>query len=405
MDLKERRNKHLGNADKFFYKEPLHIVKGEDVWLQSSNGKRYLDVYNNVAHIGHSNPIVVEAIASQASTLNTNTRYIHENIIDLAEEITATFNNELEICYFCCSGSEANDLALQIARAHTGQNGCLVTENAYHGNTTAVFQMSPEDCPPEKKEEWIGLVGGPAKYLNNKEKHISESLKTVEKLKNNGSAPAAFIADNIFSSEGIFTIPKGYLKNMYNLIRSFNGLAIADEVQSGFGRTGKYMWGFEHDKVVPDIVTLGKPMGNGHPIAAVVTTREIAKSFNSNHGYFNTFGGNPVSAAAGLAVIRFVNNNKLIEHAENVGKHFKKGLSSAARKLSVIQEVRGSGLFIGVELESKSITSQAIEGLLSEGVLVGQTGPQNNVIKLRPPMTFKKEHADQVIKAIEKVLS
>ena len=152
MDLKKRRNKHLGNADKFFYKEPLHIVKGEDVWLQSSNGKRYLDVYNNVAHIGHSNPIVVEAIASQASTLNTNTRYIHENIIDLAEEITATFNNELEICYFCCSGSEANDLALQIARAHTGQNGCLVTENAYHGNTTAVFQMSPEDCPPEKKK-------------------------------------------------------------------------------------------------------------------------------------------------------------------------------------------------------------------------------------------------------------
>ena len=186
MDLKERRNKHLGNADKFFYKEPLHIVKGEDVWLQSSNGKRYLDVYNNVAHIGHSNPIVVEAIASQASTLNTNTRYIHENIIELAEEITATFNNELEICYFCCSGSEANDLALQIARAHTGQNGCLVTENAYHGNTTAVFQMSPEDCPPEKNEEWIGLVGGPAKYFNNKEKLISESLKTVEKLKNNG---------------------------------------------------------------------------------------------------------------------------------------------------------------------------------------------------------------------------
>ena len=193
MDLKDRRNKHLGNADKFFYQEPLHIVKGEDVWLESSSGERYLDVYNNVAHIGHSNPIVVEAIAAQAATLNTNTRYIHENIIELAEEITATFNNELEVCYFCCSGSEANDLALQIARAHTGQNGCLVTENAYHGNTSAVFQMSPEDCPPEKKEEWIGLVGGPKKYLTDKEKHISESLKTVEKLKNNGSAPAAFI--------------------------------------------------------------------------------------------------------------------------------------------------------------------------------------------------------------------
>jgi len=405
MDLKERRNKYLGNADKFFYKEPLHIVKGEDVWLESSSGQRYLDAYNNVAHIGHSNPLVVEAIAAQAATLNTNTRYLHENIIELAEEITVTFNNELEVCYFCCSGSEANDLALQIARAHTKQEGCLVTENAYHGNTTAVFQMSPEDCPPEKKEEWVGLVGGPKKYLADKEKHLSESLKTIEKLKNNGSPPAAFIADNIFSSEGIFSIPKGYLKDMYNLTRSFSGLAIADEVQSGFGRTGKHMWGFEHDEVIPDIVTLGKPMGNGHPLAAVVTTREIAKSFNLNHGYFNTFGGNPVSAAAGLAVIRFVNNNKLTEHAENVGKHLKKGLNSAARKLSDIQEVRGSGLFVGVELKSSKITSLAIEGLLSEGILAGQTGPQNNVIKLRPPMTFKQEHADLVIKAIEKVLS
>ncbi len=265
--------------------------------------------------------------------------------------------------------------------------------------------MSPEDCPPEKKEEWVGLVGGPKKYLADKEKHLSKSLKTIEKLKNNGSAPAAFIADNIFSSEGIFSIPKGYLKDMYNLIRSFSGLAIADEVQSGFGRTGKYMWGFEHDEVVPDIVTLGKPMGNGHPLAAVVTTREIAKSFNLNHGYFNTFGGNPVSAAAGLAVIRFVNNNKLTEHAENVGKHLKKGLNSVTRKLNDIQEVRGSGLFVGIELKSSKAASLAIEGLLSEGILAGQTGPQNNVIKLRPPMTFKKEHADLVIKAIEKVLS
>ena len=405
MSLRQRRTKHLGNASQFFYKEPLHIVEGEDVWLIDNNGKRYLDVYNNVAHIGHSNPEVVEAISKQAATLNTNTRYIHENIVQLAEQLTATLDNKLEVCYFCCSGSEANDLALQIARDYTQQQGCLVTKNAYHGNTSAVFQMSPEDCPKELREDWVGLVGGPREYLDNKEKQLRHSFKVAEELKKAGHAPAAFITDNIFSSEGVFSVPEDYLKNMYDLIKSFNGLTIADEVQSGFGRTGEYMWGFQHDHVVPDIVTLGKPMGNGHPIAAVITTHEIAQVFNKKYGYFNTFGGNPVAAAAGLAVITYIQKHGLIEHSKLVGSYFKEGIERLAGSLNMIQEVRGSGLFIGVELRSSSETSEALEGLLAEGILVGQTGPDNNVIKLRPPITFKKEHADIAIQGLKKVLT
>ena len=405
MNLKQRRTKHLGNASQFFYKEPLHIVKGEDVWLIDNNGKRYLDVYNNVAHVGHSNPEVVEAISKQAATLNTNTRYIHESIIQLAEQLTATLDNKLEVCYFCCSGSEANDLALQIARHYTQQQGCLVTKNAYHGNTSAVFQMSPEDCSTELREDWLCLVCGPREYLENKEKQLSDCHKTAEDLKKTGQAPAAFITDNIFSSEGVFPIPEGYLKSMYGLVRSFNGLAIADEVQSGFGRTGEHMWGFQHDHVVPDIVTLGKPMGNGHPLAAVKTTHEIAQAFNKQYGYFNTFGGNPVAAAAGLAVIKYIQEHGLIEHAKSVGSYFKDGLEQLASSLNMIEDVRGSGLFIGVELRSNGAASEALEGLLSEGILAGQTGPDNNVIKLRPPITFKKEHADIAIQGIKKVLS
>ena len=405
MSLKQRRTKHLGNASQFFYKEPLHIVKGEDVWLIDNNGKRYLDAYNNVAHVGHSNPEVVEAISKQAATLNTNTRYIHESIVQLAEQLTATLDNKLEVCYFCCSGSEANDLALQIARNHTQQKGCLVTKNAYHGNTSAVFQMSPEDCFVELRESWVGLVGGPREYLVNKEKQLSDSYKVAEELKKEGQTPAAFITDNIFSSEGIFPVPDGYLKSMYGLVRSFGGLAIADEVQSGFGRTGKHMWGFQHDDVVPDIVTLGKPMGNGHPVAAVITTHELAESFNKKYGYFNTFGGNPVAAAAGLAVIKYIHKHGLMEHSNSVGAYFKKGLEQLASDLNMIQDVRGVGLFIGVELRSHNETSEVLEGLLAEGILVGQTGPDNNVIKLRPPITFKKEHADIAIQGIKKVLT
>ena len=241
--------------------------------------------------------------------------------------------------------------------------------------------------------------------MDNKEKQLTHSFKVAEELKKAGHAPAAFITDNIFSSEGVFSVPEDYLKNMFDLFKSFNGLTIADEVQSGFGRTGEYMWGFQHDHVVPDIVTLGKPMGNGHPLAAVITTHEIAQTFNKKYGYFNTFGGNPVAAAAGLAVIKYIHKHGLIEHAQSVGSYFKEGLEQLASSLNAIEDVRGSGLFIGIEMRSNNEASEALERLLNEGILVGQTRPDNKDLKLRPPITFKKEHADIAIQGIKKALT
>jgi 4-aminobutyrate aminotransferase-like enzyme len=401
--LFKKRMSYLGNGDQYFYKEPLHITKGEDVWLFDKEGKKYLDVYNNVAHVGHCNPVVVDATVNQAAKLNTNTRYLHEHIVALAEAIIESMPEGLNVCYFCCSGSEANDLAFQIARNNTGNKGCLVTENAYHGNTTTVFQMSPEDCTANQRESWIGTIPGPQEYLEDEVRCIQKTKDQVTKLKSHNHSIAAFIADNIFSSEGIYLPREGYLQTLYALVKDLGGLTIADEVQSGFGRTGDFMWGFEHSGVVPDIVTLGKPMGNGHPISAVITTREIADSFNRDYGYFNTFGGNPVSCAAGLAVIKYIKDNNLVKHAKTVGNYFQEELVKTIGTNDLVKDIRGSGLFIGIEMKDEIITSSTVEQLMNNGVLVGQTGPNNNVMKLRPPMTFQKEHADFVVQQLEKI--
>jgi 4-aminobutyrate aminotransferase-like enzyme len=405
----------MGNADSLFYSEPLHIVRGEDVWLYDVEGNKYLDVYNNVAHVGHSNPYVVEAITRQAKTLNTNTRYLHENIVDLAEKITQLMPGELGVCYFVCSGSEANDLALQIARTYTKKQGCLVSENAYHGNTTAVFQMSPEDYAPEIRQDWAQTLPSPKNYQQTEQvelNYLKDLSLVVDNLDDLGIGTAAVIFDSIFSSDGIFLPPSGYLKTIYEAVRTSGGLAIADEVQSGFGRTGSYMWGFSHDGVVPDIVTLGKPMGNGYPIAAVVTTDEIAQTYNREYGYFNTFGGNPVACAAGLAVLEVIKKDQLMEHAKSTGLYFYQELIKLAERHDLISEVRGSGLFLGVELidpigkePATKKTAEIVNLLSKNGVLVGKTGPDSNVIKMRPPMTFNKQHADIVVEKLEEILS
>ena len=405
----------MGNANSLFYSEPLHIVRGEDVWLYDAEGKKYLDVYNNVAHVGHSNPYVVEAITRQAKTLNTNTRYLHENIVDLAEKITKLMPGELSVCYFVCSGSEANDLALQIARTYSKKQGCLVSENAYHGNTTAVFQMSPEDFAPETRQEWVHTLPSPIKYQQTDQaevNYLKDLSFAMDNLDDIGVGTAAVIFDSIFSSDGIFLPPSGYLKTIYGAVRASGGLTIADEVQSGFGRTGSYMWGFSHDGVVPDIVTLGKPMGNGYPIAAVVTTDEIAQTYNKEYGYFNTFGGNPVACAAGLAVLEIIKKDQLMKHAKSTGLYFYQELIKLAGKYELISDVRGSGLFLGVELidpigkeRATKKTAEIVNLLSKNGVLVGKTGPDSNVIKMRPPMTFNKQHADIVVEKLEEILS
>ena len=418
QSLLARRRQSLGPALRLFYDQPVHVIRGEGPWLFDSQGKRYLDTYNNVAHVGHSNPEVAAAIASQSRTLNTNTRYLHNNIVELSERIADTLPGDLSVCFFVCTGSEANDLALQIARANTGHRGCIVSDNAYHGTTTAVFQMSPEDCPISMREDWLETVPGPEIYggiyrgpdsIPQYAAHLDQAIANLD-ARDQGTACVIF--DNIFSSEGIFAPPAGYLKSVYEKVRAAGGLAIADEVQSGFGRTGDHMWGFAHDDVIPDIVTLGKPMGNGHPIAAVVTTPALAEKFARHRHYFNTFGGNPVSCAAGLAVLNIIQREKLVEHAARTGDYLRAGLRQLQQHHMLIGDVRGAGLFNGVELVSDrdqrtpavNETTQVINRLKELGVFIGRTGTRDNVLKLRPPMVFAREHADLLIDRLDQAL-
>ncbi len=416
--LLERRRMALGPAMRLFYDKPVHVVRGDGAWLFDSQGNRYLDSYNNVAHVGHAHPEVAAAIASQSRTLNTNTRYLHENIVELSERLAATLPGDLSVCMFVCTGSEANDLALQIARANSGNRGCIVSAHAYHGNTTAVFQMSPEDCPPDMRESWLETVPGPDIYggLYRGEdavaRYASHLDQAIAKLAERGEGTASVIFDNIFSSEGVFPPPPGYLQAAYAKVRAAGGLCIADEVQSGFGRTGDHMWGFSHDGVLPDIVTLGKPMGNGHPIAAVITTPAIAEEFARKRHYFNTFGGNPVSCAAGLAVLRVLEREQLQEHARVTGEYLRKGLRELMDHHELIGDVRGAGLFNAVELVTDrklrtpavDQTARVINRLKELGIFVGLTGTRNNAMKLRPPMVFAQSQADLLIENLDRAI-
>jgi 4-aminobutyrate aminotransferase-like enzyme/Ser/Thr protein kinase RdoA (MazF antagonist) len=417
-ELLERRRTALGPAMRLFYDKPVHVVRGEGPWLFDSQGDRYLDSYNNVAHVGHAHPEVAAAIASQSRTLNTNTRYLHENIVELSERLAATLPGELSVCMFVCTGSEANDLALQIARANSGNRGCIVSAHAYHGNTTAVFQMSPEDCPREMRESWLETVPGPDVYggMHRGEdavaRYASHLDQAIANLGERGEGTAGVIFDNIFSSEGVFPPPAGFLRAAYEKVRAAGGLCIADEVQSGFGRTGDHMWGFSHDGVIPDMVTLGKPMGNGHPIAAVITTPAIAEEFARKRHYFNTFGGNPVSCAAGLAVLRILEREQLQEHARITGEYLRKGLRELMARHELIGDVRGAGLFNAVELVTDrelrtpavEHTHRVINRLKELGIFVGLTGTRSNAIKLRPPMVFAKPEADLLIESMDRAL-
>lgn len=417
--LENRRKRLLGPAYRLFYDRPLHIVRGEGVWLYDAHGRAYLDVYNNVPHVGHCHPHVVEALTRQAKTLNTHTRYLHETVLDYAERLTSKFPDKLDTCMFACTGSEANELAVRIARTFTGGEGFIVTEHAYHGNTNLIVELSPIHDYVQRRES-VKRVPAPDPYRGlhragkgdigkNYATHVDDALKELGKR---GARAAAFIIDTIFSSDGIFTETSDYVRIAVEKVRAAGGLFIADEVQPGFGRTGEQMWGFERHGVVPDIVTLGKPMGNGHPLSAVVTTREIIEKFAERARYFNTFGGNPVSCAAGLAVLDVLERDKLQDHAREVGAYLKGRLEEQRSRHKLVGDVRGEGLYIGVELvrdrespEPASIeTSAVVNGLQACGILTGTTGRDGNVLKLRPPMVFSKENADQLMDALEATL-
>jgi 4-aminobutyrate aminotransferase-like enzyme len=416
--LLARRRALLGPAYRLFYDEPLHLVRGDGVFLYAADGRRYLDMYNNVPHVGHCRAEVVTAIATQAATLNTHTRYLHDTVLDYAERLLARLPAELDTAMFSCTGTEANELALRIARTVTGGTGIVVTEFSYHGNSQAIAEISTEDTPPERRPDYVVTIPYPDAYRGEYRgedagaQYAAQMDNALALLDERGIRPAAFVVDTISSSSGVVDVPAAFLKEAAGKARAAGALFIADEVQPGFGRTGRNFWGFEADGVVPDIVTLGKPIGNGHPLAATIARRELLDVFAKESGYFNTFGGNPVSAAAGLAVLEVMEREQLQANALNVGEYLKDGLSKLANQYPLIGDVRGHGLFLAIDLVTDSdrrtpataAARQVVLGLKERGVLTNSIGEHNNILKLRPPMVFSRQNADLFLETLAEVL-
>jgi 4-aminobutyrate aminotransferase-like enzyme len=415
--LVERRERLLGPAYRLFYANPVHLVRGEGVWLYDADGSAYLDVYNNVASVGHCHPHVVEALSRQAATLNTHTRYLTDGILDYAERLLGYFPEELAHVMFTCTGSEANDLAYRAARTFTGGTGVIITELAYHGVTIAISEMSPSLGDGIVLPPHVRTVPAPNAYHADGgdvgEAFAAHVRLAIADMKAHGIKPAALLVDTIFSSDGVLSDPAGFLAPAAAAISEAGGLLIADEVQPGFGRTGEGMWGFSRHGVVPDIVTMGKPMGNGHPMAAMVARPEILETFGKRTRYFNTFGGNPVSCAVGMAVLDVIEQSHLIENAKDVGSYLRDGLRGLATHHELIGDVRGAGLFIGVELvtdrttrsPATAATARLVNGLREKRVLISAAGLHANVLKIRPPLVFSRGNADHFLSALDEVLS
>ena len=415
----ERRQKLLGTAYKLFYDEPVHIVRGEGAWLYDASGRRYLDMYNNVPHVGHCHPHVVEAMTRQIETLNTHTRYLHENILDYAERLTGKFEDELDVAMFCCSGSEANELAMRIARTHTGGTGFICTRFAYHGNTKATYEITTSDIPDDQLPGYIATVPVPDTYRglytgnDAGAAYAAHVHEAIDVLQGRGVKLAAFIIDTIASSGGVISPPPGYLSTVADIVGEAGGLFIADEVQPGFARTGTNFWGYQADGFVPDIVTLGKPMGNGHPLSGIVTRADVVSEFAAAGRYFNTFGGNPVSCAAGLAVLDVIEQENLQENAREVGQYLVDGLWQLADRHEIIGDIRGTGFFLGLELvedrrsktPATALTKRVVNDLRDRGLLTGSIGPDANILKLRCPMVFSHGNADYALEIIDDSLA
>ena len=416
-----RRRKALGPFYTHFYEKPLYLVRGEGVWLYDDEGRRYLDCYNNVPSVGHCHPEVVEAIAAQAATLNTHTRYLHHGIIEYAEMIAATLPGELSVCSFVCTGTEANDLAYRIARSVTGNAGVVMTTDAYHGNSTLVAELSrPYDCErpmpdfivdAEPPYPYRGPFGDDHPDLANAYAGLVDDA--IERLAARGHKPAMMIIDSIYDGKCILTPPAEYQQAVYRKVRAAGGLIVADEVQSGLTRLGDHYWGFMDSGVVPDIVTMGKPMGDGHPLAVVVTTPDIAAAFARETSYFNTFGGNPVSAAAGKAVLGIVARDNLLANVKATGDYLRAGLERLAARHALIGDIRGKGLFLGIELvtdrsdktPATDATARVLEHMREAGVLAARIGRFRNIVKIRPPLVFQREHADIALAAFDEALA
>lgn len=423
-DLLARRRRALAPSYQLFYDEPVQLVRGQGVWLWDAAGDRYLDCYNNVPSVGHAHPRIVEAIASQTALLNTHTRYLHPLVVELAERLGTSLPDGLTSCYFVCTGTEANDLAVQIARVVTGHHGVVVTERSYHGNSDLVGKLSTDSYPEEERPDWLAVVEPPNVYRGPfhardgvgryGERYADDLAAGVDDLGERGHGPAALLMDTSWDSNGVLIAPEGYVSGAAGVVRGRGGLVIADEVQAGYCRMGTHFWGHTHYDLVPDIVTIGKPMGAGHPVAAVVTTPEIAAAFAERRNYFNTFGGNPVSAAVALAVLDVIEEEGLLENATTTGALLGERLADLANRYEVIGAVQGRGLFWGLDLVAHRSTREPIAyadakrlatELRRRGILAGITGRYTNVLKIRPPLPFGPEHVEMLTGVLDEVLA
>ena len=414
--LLTRRIANVGAVAVLFYREPLEMVSASGSWMTAADGKRYLDFYNNVPSVGHTHPRVVAAVSDQIARLNINTRYLNSVVDRYLEALKAKFPTALSNVVLSCSGSEANDLAIRIAAATSGGTGIIVSENAYHGNTSIISEISPSALKRRALPDHVVTVPAPAhKWQSSsiEDAFAADIAQAIAELERRGHKLAAFICDSIFSSDGIHADPPGFLGKAIAAVHDAGGLYIADEVQPGFARTGDAFWGFQRHGVMPDVVTMGKPMGNGFPMAGLVTRPELLARFCEDTGYFNTFGGNPVAAAAGLAVLDVIAEEQLQENARKQGHHITARLRDLAARDDRVGDVRGAGLFLGIDLCGRgkpdqpdpALATAVINGLKDRGVLIGAAGRFGNTLKVRPPLSLSEEEADIFVDRLAETLS
>jgi 4-aminobutyrate aminotransferase-like enzyme len=421
-ELLRLRRQYLNPTLSVSYREPLKIVRGEGVWLYDQHGEAYLDMVNNVCHVGHCHPRVVVAGQAQMAQLNTNTRYLHDNLVEYALRLTSTLPSPLSVVFLTNSGTEANDLALRLARAHTKAQGVLVLDHAYHGHSPSMIELSPYKFNGKGgsgPSEHVRVLPMPDTYRGlyrdypgAGRSYGAHAASAIESLKQAGTSTGVFYGESLLGCGGQIVPPPGYLAEVYAAVRGAGGLCLADEVQVGFGRAGEFTWAFQNQGVVPDIVTLGKPIGNGHPIGAVVTTPEIAASFVTGMEYFNTFAGNPVSCAIALAVLEVIEEEELQANALRVGQFLMAGLRDLQQRHEGIGDVRGLGLFIGAEFVSDrdgrtpdpQRAKAVVEAMKARHILLSTDGPDDNVLKIKPPIVFSEANAAHFLEQLDEVL-
>ena len=422
-DIISKRRKYLAPSLSLSYAEPLHIVRGKGQYLYDSNGKEYLDAVNNIAHVGHCHPRVIEAANVQSKQLNTNTRYLHNSVLNYAQNLSQTLPDELEVCYFTNSGSESNDLALRIARLYSNSYESIVLSGAYHGHTSSLIDISPYKFygpGGSGKQDFVHVIPVPDVFRGEHtlkgvkpEQYYADLIKkTITKIRQKGKRLAFFIVEPIMGCGGQIILPASFMIEAFKSVKEAGGLCIVDEVQIGFGRVGSHFWGFEMSGVIPDIITIGKSIGNGHPLSVVITKKNIAEVFNNGMEYFNSFGGNPVSCEIGQTVLDIIKEEDLQKNAYETGTYLLTGLKDLKDKHNIIGDIRGCGLFIGIELiknyenmlpavhEAELVVNQ----MKQKGVLISSDGPDHNVLKIKPPLVFNKNNADYLLESLEAVM-